>query len=216
MVQDGTQVMANGTEAHRAPWGSLSRSQIIDTATRIVTEDGFAALTIRHIAADLGVAPMSRYRHGRDKDDLLDDVVDRLVERNWRPQGDPTRWREWVIEAAQNLRELLVSEPAVLSVYLRHPVVSAAATQRMDAVLDVLERVAGTRASALDAYATIHTFTVGFAALEASRSAWIPRDDGVVSRDLERQLAGFTSSERFSTGLSVLLDGLEHRFSALG
>ena len=49
---------------------------------------GYEQMSIRSLADELGVAPMSLYRHVRDKDDLLDEVVDRLLAKAWRPSAD--------------------------------------------------------------------------------------------------------------------------------
>src|SRR5438270_803434 len=88
----------------RTPWGTITREQIIDVATRAIrTAGGYEQMTIRSLAADLGVAPMSLYRHVRDKDDLLDEVVDRLLARAWKPRCDTSDWRAWVVEAADKL-----------------------------------------------------------------------------------------------------------------
>ena len=54
---------------------------------------------------------MSLYRHVRDKDDLLDEVVDRLLVRAWKPRADAADWRAWIAEAADKLRHFLV-DPA--------------------------------------------------------------------------------------------------------
>jgi TetR/AcrR family transcriptional regulator, tetracycline repressor protein len=78
------------------------------------------------------------YRHIRDKDDLLDEVVDRLLAPAWRPTAAEDDWQAWLIEAAAKLRQFLVTQPAALHVYLSHPVVSPAAIERMNAMLDVL------------------------------------------------------------------------------
>jgi AcrR family transcriptional regulator len=48
-------------------------------------------MTIRSLAAELGVAPMSLYRHVRNKDDLIDEVVDRLLARAWKPGASISR-----------------------------------------------------------------------------------------------------------------------------
>ena len=163
-------------------------------------------MTIRSLAAELGVAPMSLYRHIRDKDDLLDEVVDRLLAQAWQPSAPEGKWREWVIEAAAKLRSFLVSQPAALHVYLRHPVVSPAAVERMDAMMDVLRRTGADEQTARRAYGALHTYTIGFAALEASRAGWTP-DDGEVS-DLAQQLAAYTTTEQFMDGLRYLLEGI--------
>jgi AcrR family transcriptional regulator len=102
----------------------MSRAQIIDAATKVVKAGGYQDMTIRSLAAELGVAPMSLYRHVRDKDDLLDEVVDRLLARSWKPKTKRSDWQSWVAEAAQKLCTFLVTQPAALHVYLSHPVVS--------------------------------------------------------------------------------------------
>ena len=52
--------------------------------------------------------------------------------------------------------------------------VSPAAVTRMEAVMAVLRQALGDEQSAQRAYAAIHTYTIGFAALEASRAGWDP------------------------------------------
>lgn len=193
----------------RAPWGSISRAQVVDAATRIVRQGGYSRMTIRGLAAELRVAPMSLYRHVRDKDDLLGEVVDRLLGERWRPRGDPEQWRVWTAEAAERLRAFLVDQPAALEVYLRRPVVSPAAIERMDAMLAVLRAGGFNHDEAEHAYAAIQTYTIGFAALEASRAAWTPPDDDPTG--LSARLAAFATARQFGEGLGYLLDGFERR-----
>jgi len=192
----------------RVPWGTISRKQIVDAAERAVRAGSYEQMTIRSLAASLGVSPMTLYHHVRDKDDLLDEVVDRLLARAWRPRADPADWRNWLIEAADKLRRLLVDQPAALHVYLTHPVASPAALARMDSVMTVLRRALGDDQAAQRAYAAVHTHTVGFAALEASRAGWRPP----VSQnpELVQRLAAYTTPDQFRQGLSYLLDGIEH------
>lgn len=172
---------------------------------KAVTSGGFEEMSIRNLAADLGVAPMTIYRHVNDKDDLLDEVVDRLLARSWKPTVPQDNWRAWVTQAADKLRRFLVTSPAALHVYLRHPVVSPAAVVRMNAMMDVLREGLGDEDKARRAYGAIHTYTLGFAALEAGRSGW-PLDTDVDG--LARELASYTSPRQFADGLGYLLDGI--------
>ena len=192
--------------AQRAPWGTLARDDIIQAAVKIVRAGGYEEMTIRSLAAELGVAPMSLYRHIRDKDDLLDEVVDRLLAKAWRPSAPEDDWQEWVIEAAAKLRSFLVSQPAALHVYLRHPVVSPAAAERMDVMMDVLRRTGADEETARRAYGALHTYTIGFAALEASRARSAPATEEVSS--LAQQLAAYTTTDQFMNGLRYLLEGI--------
>jgi AcrR family transcriptional regulator len=195
------------TPARRAPWGTITRDDIIRAAVEIVSAGGYEGMTIRSLAAELGVAPMSLYRHIRDKDDLLDEVVDRLLAPAWRPAAAKDDWQAWLIEAAARLRQFLVTQPAALHVYLSHPVVSPAAIERMNAMLDVLRRTGADEATVRRAYGALHTYTIGFAALEASRVSWAP-DNGEDANRLAYQLAAYTTTEQFMAGLRYLLEGI--------
>ena len=200
--------VAGTPRRERAPWGSLSRAQVVDAAMDIVQSGGFRTMTIRSLAARLGVAPMSLYRHVRDKDDLLEEVVDRLLAASWRPVAPPEDWRAFMVEAADRLRALLVEQPAALQVFLRHPVLSPAAVERMETILEVLARAGLGEPDAWQAFATVQTYTVGFAALESSRAGWAPPSgvDGLVGR-----LAGISVPRQFREGLGWILDSLERR-----
>ncbi len=201
-----TEQQTGEPSAGRAPWGSLSRGDIVDAAARMVEAGGYEEMSIRSLAADLGVAPMSLYRHIRDKDDLLDEVVDRLLARVWRPAAGAGDWRAWVIEAAANLRRFLVTQPAALHVYLRHPVVSPAAAGRMDAMMGVLRRAGLDEPTARSAYGALHTYTIGFAALEASRAQRASASGDTSS--LAHQLVAYTTAGQFMEGLRYLLEGI--------
>ena len=204
----GGKVTANGrTQSGRTPWGSISRDQIIATAVKTIRNVGFEQMTIRGLAGQMGVAPMSLYRHVRDKDDIVDEVVERLLARIWRPKADRSDWKTYIAEAADKLRNFLVTQPAALHVYLSHPFMSPSALARMDAMLEVLADALGDEEVAHRAYAAVQTYTIGFAALEASRSGWAPTDEG---DEVARQLAGYTTARQFAQGLEYLLTGIEH------
>jgi TetR/AcrR family transcriptional regulator, tetracycline repressor protein len=192
--------------AGRVPWGTISREDIIRVAMKTVTAGGYEEMSIRSLAASLGVAPMSLYRHIRDKDDLLNEVVDRLLAGTWRPAAAEDNWQAWITEAASRLRDFLVSQPAALHVYLSHPVISPAAIDRMNAMMSVLRRAGIDEQTAQSAYATLHTYTVGFAALEAARAGRAP---GTGDADgLARQLAAYTTTGQFTQGLHYLIEGI--------
>ncbi len=114
-------------------------------------------------------------------------------------------WQAWVIEAAARLRQFLVTQPAALHVYLRHPVVSPAAVERMDAMMGVLRRAGLDEAAARSAYGALHTYTIGFAALEASRAGSAGAGD---IGSLAHQLAAYTTAGQFMEGLRYLLEGI--------
>jgi AcrR family transcriptional regulator len=190
----------------RAPWGTISREDIVQAAVQAVAADEGAEISIRGLAASLGVSPMSLYRHIRDKDDLLDEVVDRLLAGVWRPAAAEDDWLAWTVEAASRLRDFLTGRPAALHVYLARPVVSPAAVDRMNAMMRVLRQAGIDEESARSAYGAVHTYTIGFAALEASRARRDPGSED--ASGLARQLAAYTTTRQFTEGLRYLLEGI--------
>ena len=57
----------------------LTRPRIVRTALSLVDEKGLAALTMRALATGLEVSPMALYNHVRDKDELVDLMVDLML-----------------------------------------------------------------------------------------------------------------------------------------
>jgi AcrR family transcriptional regulator len=51
----------------------------VRAALQLVDEKGLAALTMRALATELEVSPMALYNHVRDKDELVDLMVDLML-----------------------------------------------------------------------------------------------------------------------------------------
>ena len=80
MAQRGQRYPAGeGPRAARGR-GRLTRDRVLDAAVAIADREGLAGLTMRHLAAKLGVAPMALYMHVRSKEELLDGVADRIAD----------------------------------------------------------------------------------------------------------------------------------------
>jgi hypothetical protein len=89
----------------------------------------------------------------------------------------------------------------------------------MNAMMSVLRRAGLSEEAASSAYGALHTYTIGFAALEASRAGSAPGNGDAVSEDtagedagrLSRRLAAYTTSGQFIQGLHYLLEGISIR-----
>jgi AcrR family transcriptional regulator len=196
------------SSGQRAPRGTISRGQIVEAALRSLRTAGFEQMTIRSLAADLDVAPMSLYRYIRDKDDLMDEVVEELLIQSQPMPAAKGTWQARLTAAAEGLRRLLVREPGALYVYLRHPVISPTAIRRMEMMLKILREAGYDAAASKTAYAALQTYTIGFAALETSRAGWAPPEK--TSR-MVTELVAMTSPKQFASGLEYLLAGIERK-----
>ena len=104
--------------ASRTP---LSRQRVLQAAVALADAGGLGSLTMRKIAAELGVEAMSLYHHVKNKDDILDGIIDVVAAEidisgeidMSGGRGDPEE-RGW--KSATRLRA--VSAQKVLS---RHP-----------------------------------------------------------------------------------------------
>ena len=107
---------ATGTTKRRTKDGSrpaLSRERILEGGLRLLEREPAAELSMRALAEELGTAPMSLYRHVRNRDDLLEGM-NRLALRSLgfevAAEGE---WRERILEWMQSLRRELHARPAV-------------------------------------------------------------------------------------------------------
>ena len=57
-----------------------TRRQVVAAAIAVADAEGLDALTMRRLAAELGAGPMSLYTYVRDKDELVDAMVDQVSE----------------------------------------------------------------------------------------------------------------------------------------
>ena len=121
----------------------LSRERILEVAERLAADDGLEALSMRRIAQQLDVWPMSLYRHFQDKDALLDALAARAAPR----AGAGAGLRALVTE----VRDVLARQPAGMGDRLAH-VLDAPAMRELRAAG---EHAAGSAACwrALETYA---------------------------------------------------------------
>jgi len=56
----------------------LSKAAVVERGLALADAEGLEAVTIRRLAADLGVTPMALYWHFRSKDELLDGLAERV------------------------------------------------------------------------------------------------------------------------------------------
>ena len=80
----------------------------------------------------------------------------------------------------------------------------------MEVMLQVLREAGFDQSAAQQAYAAIHTYTVGFGALEAGRSRQLEGNPTGESDAMSAKLAAFTTPQQFTAGLLFLLDGLSN------
>lgn len=188
---------------------ALSRDLVLEAAQDQVDEAGLGSLSSRSLAARLGVTPMALYRHVADMDEVTGAMVDRLLADLATPTwtGD---WRQWLEDLAQGLRALLRDHPEALALFTRRPITSPAARARLDRALRVLTDAGFTSEAATRAYAAVHTYTIGFSALDEGRRR-TPEPSGILDApddEASTAIRAFVSEDQFVHGLRALIGGL--------
>src|SRR6266508_4504345 len=107
----------NGPDHMRAPGRpGLTREAVVARALEIGTAEGLEAVSLRHLAQELGVTPMALYRHVRDKQDLINAMTDAVLEGidatvGFRPG---VTWTERMRFAIVNYKEQIDARPRAL------------------------------------------------------------------------------------------------------
>ena len=102
--------------------GSLTLDAIVDESVRIVRTQGVSGLTMRSVAAGLGVTPMAIYYYVTDKEDLLRLVVGRVSDSFGVLRYDPARtWQETLREYMVNIWQNFRRYPGLSSYFIDQP-----------------------------------------------------------------------------------------------
>jgi AcrR family transcriptional regulator len=202
------------------PW--LRRDAIVDAALVIADREGFDAVSMRRVAAELGVGTMSLYHHVADKDELLYEMADAVGAEMVIPGEVPRHWREALRQIALRTRDTFTRHPWLLEAGTERPVVTPSTLRHIEqsaaavAGLDVDGEVAMAMVLAVDDY------TLGFVLRERHARDWragpVPErlrelvaggDFPLLSRWLaEGRAPGPPTPNRFEDGLEWLLDGM--------
>lgn len=88
----------------------LSRGRIIDAALALADASGTDRLTMRALAAELGVEAMSLYNHVRNKEDLLAALVEAVIAKIDLPRAEGD-WQGEMRRRANAMRSVFLAHP---------------------------------------------------------------------------------------------------------
>ena len=117
----------------------LTTQRVVEAALRMADEGGLEALSLRRLAAALGVTPMAIYRHVRNKNHLFDLMADWLLEQLDLASADVPAWQERLRRLAASILAVLEAHPAA-PMLLSRPFASPAALRVSEALLAILDR----------------------------------------------------------------------------
>ena len=132
--------MATTAPRRRGPRRATTEDEILDAALALLDQGGAAAVSVRGIAARVGVAPNAVYTYFPDKAAVVKALVERLLsEVNHDVFADRTQpWRLRVEALALELRQRLTAHPGVVQLMISGPMTGPQALALHEALLDLL------------------------------------------------------------------------------
>jgi TetR/AcrR family transcriptional regulator, tetracycline repressor protein len=95
----------------RQPAADLDAEAVVDAALALLLDEGLDAVSMRRVAARLGVSPIPLYSRVGNKDDLLDAVAERILHDLLPGDLAAAPWPECLAAWARALRERLHAIP---------------------------------------------------------------------------------------------------------
>jgi AcrR family transcriptional regulator len=208
--------------ARRGRPPKLNRQAVVEAALSLVESEGYDAISVRRLAAELGVSTFAVQSHMGSKDELLDDVVRELLAV--RPTGVQTArsLRQALLRYATTMWELVLEHPRVLEVLERHITSPESVLRDLDRIALLAERDGMTASDLAEVYETVWAFVLGYAATvharrgidetgaRSERAAEIA-DDLPHAASLAAALSAQDRLEAFPLRLAALVDALVGR-----
>jgi TetR/AcrR family tetracycline transcriptional repressor len=212
------------------PGRTLSDEQVVDTALALLDREGHGALSVRAVAAALGVRPNALYTYVADRAALERAVVERvLAEADLELLRGPARsWRRRLIGYAGSLRRALLARPATVPLLMTAPMTGPVALEVGERLLAALEDAGLKPHDAARACWVLIVYVIGSAALDVAetdgRAPIAPEAERTAQRlagfqavdptDFPRTaaanpvMAAWVTTAQFQWGLDRLLAGL--------
>lgn len=203
------------------PRRSISQADIVDAAFEILEEKGFAAVSVRGVAASLGLTPTALYTYFPSKGALQAAMVEQLlsgiVAAGADASGEP--WRDRVLRLAAALRARLAAHSGSIVLLTSGPLDGDRALDLAEALIVAFGEAGLGADDAARAGHAVRAHVIGAAALEAARRAepeaaeapqtlWNePTRHPLVEASAHLELDG-DGDEAFRWALERLVDGL--------
>jgi TetR/AcrR family transcriptional regulator, tetracycline repressor protein len=208
----------------------LDRDRILAAALRLMDEQGLDALSMRRLAAELGVEAMSLYYHVPGKAALLEGLAERVLAEVRLPRDGADGSTESsdqdglaaVCEVARALRANALAHPNAIPLLGSLGLGSPAARRHTEDVLERLGAAGFEPQAAFTTFLLLRSYVLGYVLWEVrhaeARAAGVipPTEAGTLeAADLPHLapiatfITTFDNDAEFERGLDVLVAGLE-------
>ncbi|WP_338089907.1 TetR/AcrR family transcriptional regulator [Nonomuraea basaltis] len=176
---------AGDSTRDRAP---LSRTRVLRAAVAVADAGGLGSLTIRSLAHELGVKPMSVYYHVANKEEIFDGIVDLVFSEIELPSPDG-EWRSEMRRRATSARRVLRRHPWAIGLLETRATPGPATLRHHDATVGTLRRAGFSVEMTTHAYALLDSYVYGFALQEAALPFHGPEAAAEVTEPIMQQFS---------------------------
>ena len=196
---------------------SLDHDSIAHAALAIVDRDGFGALSMRAVAAELGVATMSLYHYVTGREEVERLMVDCIFLAADVPVPKTASWEREISKLSEAMRAAIAEHPALIPLLLVRFKTSPGAWHWLEALLGALSRAGFDARQRVFAVRTLQAYVIGAVQSEhlnsltgdsTSTLASMPVDEFPFIVETARTALTVSPDQEFSRGLATVLDGL--------
>jgi len=204
----------------------LTRERVLQAAIKLADQGGLESLSMRKLGQELGVEAMALYYHFKNKDEVLDNMIDLVFsEIDLLPSG--ADWKTAMRQRAISAREVLSRHRWAIGLMESRTNPGPANLRHHDAVIGCLRAAGFDMEMAAHAYALLDSYLYGFALTKMN----LPFESAEEAAEMAQRMIqpflldeysnllemltehvmkpGYEYGDEFAFGLDLILDGLE-------
>ncbi|MER6346570.1 TetR/AcrR family transcriptional regulator [Streptomyces sp. NPDC001595] len=158
-------------DRRRGPRRGLSIDAVVEAATAIADSEGLEALTMRRVAKELDVVPMTLYTYVPGKAELLDLMLDAAYARMPHTDTRAQPWRRRVAAVAEENRALFRRHPWAANVSTARPPLGPGLMAKYEHELSALDGLGLSDVEMDDCLTHLLTFVQAWARADADARA---------------------------------------------
>jgi AcrR family transcriptional regulator len=150
------------------PRPAIDRRAVVDAALAVTDREGLHRLTIRAVADEVRVAPMTLYTHFARKEQLHDLMFERVLEKMFESEPRAT-WERQLEASCRHARATLLAHPHWLALLTRVSV-PPLGLRFYDRLLALMNDDGFSTEAAMHAFSSAMSFTIGLVLVERMMS----------------------------------------------
>lgn len=190
----------------------LTKEAVAQAAVELIDESGLAPLTMRAVAARLKVDPMALYRVVADRDGLISNVIQLLLDEVDETERPGETWEQTMRRLAASERQMALRHPQAYVLVTTAPTFEGPALWNAHRVMRLVTKGGLSEEEFFDMWTVIDTWVTGFLLLETElqvRRASADFEQNDLDASWANKMAATVSERSFWRGLDRVCAGVK-------